>query len=1120
MAEKEVQFNSNVQLFTVLDDAVNSVVQNVGDFSNDVANGIENLKVFLEIVKAVLNSVQGPIEQQLLKPLDALIASIEDLKNIGFGTLQVWPWEVGKIAPGVDVSKLEDAIIALALMNTDENPQKYKYNSETGKLFNTESGKQFGFTASEVESGESTDSSKVALNDGYKNVLDFLDPGSWRGPFDQVAAEVLQNVNNSFKIPQLTPAQVINEINSSFDDTADNQRPTGSGEYFAQVIIFMLPTHDALREITQAFVDFFAGILGDTSSKSPDVGIQTIELGEAVALSGLKDFYDNQLNIAEDKLDSELRQLNNEKSELERQLSENDVTDFGVDEINDMNNRISAKQREIIRLKRKNEKWISEGSPIAEKVVSFGDVTIRKFPGIGVDKPYMVKHARGTHLSEPIFITHGSGFNEIVRLPMFNPGDKIVQGDFGINFRAEVVEHEPIKIENGKITSNKIKIKEVSGEIIPNWSKRGEGRADPIRRLNDRQFDLGIVAQGALTATTRLLEEPLFLPQRKDYPKRQENGKFLCTIIEGDSLLLNAIPNDPDVLSFMKQNDAGSAPNESNDFGLDTLFQREKSFTDQLYGEEIRTNPRIQEKFLEFAKSLSVGEIIEHEYLNTLNFSDKVDEDEESWFPGKALSTLLPNGGRAYAIKEVLIGDSLRSGNGRDQLFKLGPENANGDREIEGMNPIKIRIGRVTKNGVIDDSFSRSGIQVPGGKASLGMDYNGQNDVGRNQFRRFAPSIDSSSIPNWNFLRIQDLYPVYGETLDEILKFLRGVKKQVTDFLDTINRSIEFLENFIKEIENLNQKIQKIVLFLAKGLRKAGLYNAKIEGIGGPENFKQKLKSAKIRTVYKRPFKDIELEPVKEVIIQRNPLTGADEEIEVTTLKPILKEIPADFVNPVIEDTVWSELDALKYSGAFVFYAQGPDTRKFAKFLDLAGLTSGEKSADEIADEKLRNILDKLQREVGEIQVQDISGSFIDAKNATDVQVTTKIKIIFKNDDLTDEEKILVKEQLGENFDFNPSISEGTIFPAFSPSPSVGANFIVSSGDFTTATPLNFNGEMNDTQTEFTFEFRNPLPASTLFKVKIKKTILDVENNILRDDFILEQGFTTSPTTVVDIGFE
>ena len=68
------------------------------------------------------------------------------MKNIGFGTLQVWPWEVGKISPGVDVSKLEDAIIALALLNTDENPQKYKYNSETGKLFNTESGKQFGFT--------------------------------------------------------------------------------------------------------------------------------------------------------------------------------------------------------------------------------------------------------------------------------------------------------------------------------------------------------------------------------------------------------------------------------------------------------------------------------------------------------------------------------------------------------------------------------------------------------------------------------------------------------------------------------------------------------------------------------------------------------------------------------------------------------------------------------------------------------------------------------------------------------------------------------------------------------------------------------------------------------------
>jgi len=1111
MAEKQVQFKSNVKIFE--GDAgkvVNSIVQNVGDFSDDVANGIENLKVFLSIIKAVLSSVQGPIEQQLLRPLDALISSIEDLKNIGFGTLQVWPWEVGKISPGVDVSKLEDAIIALALMNTDENPQKYKYNSKTGKLFNTDTGKQFGFTASEVESGESTNSSKVALNDSYKNVLDFLDPGSWRGPFDEVAADVLTTVNNSFKIPQLTPSQVISEINASFNDPADSQRPTGTGEYFAQVIIFMLPTHDALREITQAFVDFFSGILGDTPNKSPDVGIKTIELGESVALSGLKDFYDKELNITQDILDSELRKLNEDKTGLEMQLQENDLTVFGVSELNDINNRISAKQREIIRLQRKNEKWIKEGNPIAEKVVSFGDVTIRKFPGVGSSKPYMVKQAQGTHLSEPIAIYYHPDNPQFERIPMFKPGDKIVQGDFGINFRAEVIEHEPIRIENGKITSNKVKVKEVSGEIVPNWSKRGEGRADPIRRLNDRTFDLGIVAQGALTATTKLLEEPLFLPQRKDYPKQQENGKFLCTIEDGSPYLLNVIPNDQEVLSFMKQNDPGEG----------TLTERQKAFTEQLYGQEIRTNPRIQEKFEEFAKSLSVGEIIEHEYLNTLNFSDLVSDDEESWFPGKSLSTLLPNGGRAYAIKEIFIGDSVSSGNSKEQLFELGPENANGNREILGMNPIKISIGRVTKKGVINDSYSRNGIQVPGGIASLGMDYTGANDVGRNQFRRFAPGIDSSSIPNWNFLRIQDLYPVYGETLDEILKFLRGIKKQVTDFLDKINRSIEFLEKFITEIENLNKKIQKIIRFLAKGLRKAGLYNAKIEGTGGPADFKQKLQNAKIQTVYKRPFKDIELEPVKETIVQKNPLTGTDEKIEVTTLKPVVKEIPASEANPVIENSSWSELDALKYSGAFVFFAQGPDTRKFQKFLELAGLKSKEKSADEIADEKLRSILDKLQREVDKIQVQDSVGTFINAENAINVQQTTKIKVIFKNSILTDEEENFVKDQLGENYDFNPSISEGSIFPATTSTPSEGANFIVSSGDFTTAIPLNYNGEMNDLQTEFTFEFRDQLPASTLYKVKIKKTIFDVENNILRDDFILEQGFTTSATTVSDIGFE
>ena len=65
MAEKEIQFKSNVQLFEGdAGNAVNAIVQNVGDFSGDVAGAIEILKVFLEIVKAVLSSVTGPIEEQ------------------------------------------------------------------------------------------------------------------------------------------------------------------------------------------------------------------------------------------------------------------------------------------------------------------------------------------------------------------------------------------------------------------------------------------------------------------------------------------------------------------------------------------------------------------------------------------------------------------------------------------------------------------------------------------------------------------------------------------------------------------------------------------------------------------------------------------------------------------------------------------------------------------------------------------------------------------------------------------------------------------------------------------------------------------------------------------------
>ena len=39
----------------------------------------------------------------------------------------------------------------------------------------------------------------------------------------------------------------------------------------------------------------------------------------------------------------------------------------------------------------------------------------------------------------------------------------------------------------------------------------------------------------------------------------------------------------------------------------------------------------------------------------------------------------------------------------------------------------------------------------------------------------------------------------------------------------------------------------------------------------------------------------------------------------------------------------WSDLDSLKYSGGFVFYAQGNDTKLLEKFL----LTSGLKKAED-----------------------------------------------------------------------------------------------------------------------------------------------------------------------------
>ena len=73
----------------------------------------------------------------------------------------------------------------------------------------------------------------------------------------------------------------------------------------------------------------------------------------------------------------------------------------------------------------------------------------------------------------------------------------------------------------------------------------------------------------------------------------------------------------------------------------------------------------------------------------------------------------------------------------------------------------------------------------------------------------------------------------------------------------------------------------------------------------------------------------------------------------------------------------WSDLDSLKYSGGFVFYAQGNDTKLLDKFLTTTGLVKAEEKENpqpkvdtEIDFSNVNSLLENIRPEVEKIEVE------------------------------------------------------------------------------------------------------------------------------------------------------
>ena len=133
MAEAPVQFDQ-AKFFQQNDPLLNAVLTNVGTFAGDVSSNLGTLIEFLNVTKIYLQALADPIALVLIPAINQLIEAIEDLKNIGFGTLGVWPWEAGKLESGIDSSKALDAIQALIVALNDINPDKLKWDPGTNQF--------------------------------------------------------------------------------------------------------------------------------------------------------------------------------------------------------------------------------------------------------------------------------------------------------------------------------------------------------------------------------------------------------------------------------------------------------------------------------------------------------------------------------------------------------------------------------------------------------------------------------------------------------------------------------------------------------------------------------------------------------------------------------------------------------------------------------------------------------------------------------------------------------------------------------------------------------------------------------------------------------------------------
>jgi len=1060
--------------------ALNAFLTGVNTFGNNFSQVADKLIQFFQITKTFLVMMKNPLTGPLIRTIDSLIVALEDLQNIGMGSVTVWPWEHGQYPPRVNTEKLDQAIIGLAAAARGLDPKTMAIGAD-GDFIKTKNGTALLTPDQDLGDVSNTDMTKDDIYNTLLSIRNFFHPDTWQGGdvensgdgslMDDARDTLLKTIDFTQKeliVKELPPTEFVDKIVRSLESSSpDNNRPSGSGHYQAHIIMFALPTINSVIQVVQSFADYFGDVLSDELLKrlaSPDNGkndeeTKTIEMGEPLT-----------------KPVDSTRQL-------------------------------------------------VSGKPYAEWFSETGDF-----------KPYTgeKKLPDGTYKDSDD--TTNSTVGATHKIPMFKKGDRIVQegGVMGLsNFTATVVEHKPIVIKNGMVISNRVIVKGVRGEIIKTNLKSYNSATLPIFRCAIRE-------DGELNQ----LSYPMFRPDTQEKPQASRNLSFFGTMKADSNVITDIIPNDRE-----GQRIRIGMKNQWETQGTPKINVYKARMVKEL---DSADSQRVVASYMRFVRSLKKGMIIDHQFLKPYDLSeqahnlykDEVFADSKFQFNYGKLLDVVPSLGVNYSVASIKIdGVEISTTDLKEtDLFNYDDEMDVGgvvDTPYE-MRELTISIGFQNYDGSFEeDPWLVPNISPPDGLL-LSWDTKIPTDGGEpgppnRPFELFT--TNKNDTPNWKYVRVSDLFPIYGSTIQEAIGQVKKFKKQVQGIVKDIDEYIKFLENQIKNIKKLNDQIQNLIAFFSQGLNSAGIYSKSFNG-KGVKNFKTKLQNMKLKAA-KNTVSEISLETIEKEVVIDDPFTGLPKKVKRKILRPTVQKV--EDPDAPTEPVPISELSNLKYCGGLVFFAQGADSEKYKKFVSnfnaLETLGAGFlANLFNVGD----TIAEKIQPEVYDIQ-QNSDGEW---KNIDDAQIEQDgtIRIVFTNDahTLSEEEIKIVEEQAERSVDFSPRIQTQSVLLTNNENyvetidDSIvlfqgtyernqdsgrmewGADNVYYQFDIQFGTSASGGGE--GVQQFFNIDLRPKLPlarSTSKYKVLVRSTILNEESQSLRREKVTSIGFDVQPVRVL-----